>query len=115
MPQVIRDARAVYNTFYIANAATFFTVINAFRAAGWKAGRDFIDDDSEKRVERANGGGSHQSRRSCYEVNVCGDDYSCYENIVTYEDYLACQELCSRSSAAPSRSTTTSRVTACCT
>ena len=35
-----------------------------------------------------------ESRRSCYEVNVCGDDYSCYENIVTYEDYLACQELC---------------------
>ena len=42
MPQVIRDARAVYNTFYIANAATFFTVINAFRAAGWKAGRRIL-------------------------------------------------------------------------
>jgi hypothetical protein len=94
MPEVIRDARAVYNTFYIANAATFFTVINAFRAAGWKAGRDFIDDDSEKGWNVLTGAVRTERRRSCYEVDVCGDDYSCYDNIVTYEDYLACQELC---------------------
>ncbi len=94
MPQIIRDARAVYNTFYIANAATFFTVINAFRAAGWKAGRDFIDNESEKGWNALTGAVRTESRRSCYNVWVCGDDYSCYDNIVTYEDYLACEAQC---------------------
>ena len=94
MPEVVRDARAVYNAFYIANLATFFNIITTYWAAGWKAGRDFIDDDSEKGWNVLTGAIRTESRRSCYDVWICGDDNSCYDNIVTYEDYLACEDQC---------------------
>ena len=93
-PEIVRDARAVYNAFYIANLATFFNIITTYWAAGWKAGRDFIDDDSEKGWNVLTGAIRTESRRSCYDVWICGDDNSCYDNIVTYEDYLACEDQC---------------------
>ena len=86
-------ARGVYNVQYIRNLATAFIPLNAWRAAGWKAGRDYFDNESEKGWNNLIGATRSESRRSCYEVFVCSD-YSCYDNIVTYEDYLACQDLC---------------------
>ena len=86
-------ARSVYNVQYIRNLATAFIPLNAWRAAGWKAGRDYFDSDSEKGWNNLIGATRAESRRSCYEVFVCSD-YSCYDNIVTYEDYLACQDRC---------------------
>lgn len=86
-------ARGVYNTQYVRNLATALVPLNAWRAAGWKAGRDYFDNGSEKGWNDLIGATRTESRRSCYEVFVCSD-YSCYDNIVTYEDYLACQDRC---------------------
>ena len=93
-PEIVRRARGVYNAFYIKNVATFFTVINIWKASGWKAGRDYLDNGSEKGWNNLTGATRTEFRRSCYDVWICGDDYSCYENIETFEDFLACEEQC---------------------
>ncbi|MGF1636802.1 MAG: esterase/lipase family protein, partial [Cyclobacteriaceae bacterium] len=93
-PDIIRQSRGVYNAFYIKNVATFFNIINISKAAGWKAGRDYLDNGSEKGWNNLTGATRVERRQSCFEDWVCGDDYSCFQNIVTYEDYLECEELC---------------------
>ncbi|MFP4294028.1 MAG: esterase/lipase family protein, partial [Cyclobacteriaceae bacterium] len=93
-PNIVRDIRGVYNAFYIKNVVTFFNIINISRAAGWKAGRDYLDSGSEKGWNNLTGATRSESRQSCLEEWVCGNDYSCYDNIVTFEDFLACEELC---------------------
>jgi hypothetical protein len=93
LPNVIRDARGVYNAFYIQNLATSYNILNAYRAAGWKAGRDYLDEKSETGWNNLIGATRTESKRSCYTEFVC-PDYSCYDNINSYEDYLACQARC---------------------
>ncbi len=93
-PEVIGKARAVYNAFYVKNVATFFNLINIAKASGWKAGRDYLDHGSEKGWNTLTGATRTESRTSCYSVWICNNDYSCYESIVTYQDYLNCQARC---------------------
>ena len=90
---ILDKAEGVYNVQYIRNLVPP-TPLRLWRAAGWKAGRDYWRNESEKGWNSVIGAVRTESSQSCYEVEVCGDDYSCYDNIETYEDYLACQELC---------------------
>lgn len=75
-PSIIRTARGVYNAFYIKNAATPFNIINIFRATAWKAGRDFLDNESEKGWNNLIGATRTESVRSCVTELIC--DYGYY-------------------------------------
>ncbi|NJN28123.1 MAG: hypothetical protein HC819_20205 [Cyclobacteriaceae bacterium] len=96
-PNIINMARGVYNSNYISNIGlAFLNPLNAYRAAGWKAGRDYLDNSSETGWNNLIGAVRTEKRQSCYQEFICGNDYSCYQAIETYEDYLACEAQCHR-------------------
>ena len=74
-PDIIRKARGVYNTFYIKNVATAITIINISKAAGWKAGRDYLDEKSEKGWSNLIGATRSESRTYCNETLVCDPEF----------------------------------------
>ena len=80
-PDIFRAARGVYNAYYIKNLVSSINILNISRAAGWKAGRDYIDSKSEKGWNNLIGATRTESRRSCSETLVCDPDFyysNCY-------------------------------------
>ena len=88
LPKALRDARGVYNTFYIKNVALYLSPINVWKASGWKAGRDFLDK-SEKEWNSLIGATRTESITSCYNTFTCAYDWY-YPNCTNGNYQSAC-------------------------
>lgn len=73
-PNVFRDAKGVYNSYYISSLV-LTNPLRLWQAAGWKAGRDFIDRQSEAQYNDLIGATRTEEITSCYRTFTCSYDW----------------------------------------
>jgi hypothetical protein len=89
----VETARGLYNTKYIKNLL-IFGPIGVWRAAGWKAGRDYLDEHSETGWNNLIGATRTEETRSCFTSFTCSYDF--YYSSCTNGNYTPSCDNCWR-------------------
>ena len=95
-PDVFRNARGVYNAYYISHLIGL-SPLRLWQAAGWKAGRDFIDRHSETQYNNLIGATRTEEITSCYTTFTCSYDWyypNCSNGNFTYQCNSCWREVC---------------------